>query len=129
MLLPPISLPPEWRSGECNVISVVSVCLFTSRVVGERAIGIRLKYLLVTARKRSLGQGNVFIRVCHSVHKVGLCMMSIPVWLYWMLTDIFISQILFRLNLLDVLYDFKVQCGMVKPVYLICLRLIRIKSW
>ena len=63
------------------MFSVVSVYLFTYPIVGERAIGIILKHLLVTARKRSLGQGNVFIRVCHSVHKVGLCMMSIPVWL------------------------------------------------
>ena len=41
------------------MFSVVSVYLFTSPIVGERAIGIRLKHLLVTARKRSLGQGNV----------------------------------------------------------------------
>ena len=27
---------------------------------------------VITARKRSLGQSNVFIRVCHSVHEVGL---------------------------------------------------------
>ena len=38
---------------------------------------------MITARKRSLGQGNVFTRVCHSVHggEGGLCMMSLPVWL------------------------------------------------
>ena len=24
--------------------------------------------MIITARKRSLGQGNVFTRVCHSVH-------------------------------------------------------------
>ena len=29
---------------------------------------------------RSLGQGNVFTGVCHSVHN-GICMMSLPVWL------------------------------------------------
>ena len=37
---------------------------------------------IFTARKRSLGQGNVFTRMCHSVHGGGgLCMMSLPVWL------------------------------------------------
>ena len=28
-------------------------------------------YLFITARKRSLGQGNIFAPVCHSVHGVG----------------------------------------------------------
>ena len=28
--------------------------------------------VIITARKRSLGQGNVFTRVCHSVHREGL---------------------------------------------------------
>ena len=28
-----------------------------------------------------LGQGYVFTNVCHSVHRAGLCMMSLPVWL------------------------------------------------
>ena len=28
-------------------------------------------YLIVTARKRSLGQGNIFTPVCHSVHRGG----------------------------------------------------------
>ena len=32
--------------------------------------------ILITTRKRSLGQGNVFTRVCHSVHKG-----SLTVWL------------------------------------------------
>ena len=27
--------------------------------------------MLITARKRSLGQGNIFTPVCHSVHKGG----------------------------------------------------------
>ena len=115
MLLPPISLPPGNRVAKV-MFSVVSIFLFTFRIVGERAVGIPLKCLLVTARKRSLGKGNVFIRVSYSVYKGCLCMMSIPVSLYWMLTDILISQILFRLKLLDVLPDFRVQCGMVKPV-------------
>ena len=37
----------------------------------------------IIARKRSLGQGNVFTRVCHSVHRGegALCMISLPVWL------------------------------------------------
>ena len=34
---------------------------------------------IFTARKRSSGQGNVFAPVCHSVHRVSLCMMSLPV--------------------------------------------------
>ena len=37
--------------------------------------------LVITARKRSLGLGNVFTHVCHSVHKMGLCMTSLSVWL------------------------------------------------
>ena len=32
---------------------------------------------IVTARKRSLGQGNVFTPVCHSVH--GGCILPTPV--------------------------------------------------
>ena len=28
---------------------------------------------IVTARKRSLGQGNIFTPVCHSVHSGGMC--------------------------------------------------------
>ena len=29
--------------------------------------------ILITTRKRSLGQGNIFAPVCHSVHKGGVC--------------------------------------------------------
>ena len=38
-------------------------------------------HLLVTTWKRSLGEGNVFAHVCHSVHGAlgGLCMISLPV--------------------------------------------------
>ena len=36
---------------------------------------------IITASKRSLGKGNVFTGMCHSVHGGGLCMMSLPVWL------------------------------------------------
>ena len=36
---------------------------------------------IITARKRSLGQSNVFTGMCHSVHGGGLCMMSLPLWL------------------------------------------------
>ena len=40
--------------------------------VGKRAVHILLECSLVfTTRKRSLGQGNVFTRVCHSVHDGG----------------------------------------------------------
>ena len=43
--------------------------------------GWQMECFLVTARKRSLGQGNVFTHVCHSGHGgKGLCMMSLPVW-------------------------------------------------
>ena len=32
---------------------------------------VRVPNLLITARKRSLGQGNIFALVCHSVHGGG----------------------------------------------------------
>ena len=32
---------------------------------------------IVTARKRSLGQGNIFVPVCHSVHR-GVCFSAYP---------------------------------------------------
>ena len=38
-----------------------------------------LNIVFITARKRSLGKGNVFRGVCLSTE--GLCMMSLPVWL------------------------------------------------
>ena len=37
------------------------------------------RHQIFTARKRSLGQGNIFTGVCLS--RGGLCMMSLPVWL------------------------------------------------
>ena len=40
---------------------------------------------VITARKRSLGQGNIFTPVCHSVHK-GMCMVAPEggcAWLLW----------------------------------------------
>ena len=43
-----------------------------SRKVGKRAVRIPQEYFLVTAHKRSLGQGNVFTPVCHSVHRGAL---------------------------------------------------------
>ena len=41
------------------------------------------QFCYITARKRSLGEGNIFTVVCHSVHGGGggLYMMSLPVWL------------------------------------------------
>ena len=39
----------------------------------------RILNSMFNARKRSLGQDNVFTRVYHSVHRGGLCMMSFPV--------------------------------------------------
>ena len=41
---------------------------------------VSINSLLITAHKRSLGQGNVFTPVCDSVHKVGVsayCMLGI----------------------------------------------------
>ena len=38
-------------------------------MVGKRAVRILLECFLVTVRKRSLGQGNIFTPVCHSVHR------------------------------------------------------------
>ena len=32
--------------------------------------------VFITARKRSLGQGNIFTPVCHSVHRGGACMVA-----------------------------------------------------
>ena len=42
-------------------------------------------YNVITARKRSLGQGNIFTPVCHSVHRGGMCGCSQGrhVWLLW----------------------------------------------
>ena len=31
---------------------------------------------IITARKRSLGQGNIFTPVCHSVHTGGVCVVA-----------------------------------------------------
>ena len=43
--------------------------------VGERTACILLECFLVTACKQSLGQGNVFTPVCHSVHRrEGVCL-------------------------------------------------------
>ena len=40
--------------------------------VNEWTVHILLECMLVTTRKRSLGQGNIFTPVCHSVHKGGV---------------------------------------------------------
>ena len=42
----------------------------------ERMVRILLECILVTARKRSLGQGNIFTPVCHSVHGGGVCVVA-----------------------------------------------------
>ena len=42
-----------------------------ARAVAKWVIGILLECFLATACKRSLGQGNVFICVCHSIHRWG----------------------------------------------------------
>ena len=41
---------------------------YITHAVRKWSVGIWLKRLLVTARKQSLGQGNIFTPVCHSVH-------------------------------------------------------------
>ena len=41
-------------------------------------------FLIITARKRSLGQGNVFTPVCHSVHRDE----GIPTFPHWMQTPL-----------------------------------------
>ena len=54
--------PHKAPHGHCSVINCSCPCFFT-------------------ARKRSLGQGNIFRSVCKSFcSEGGLCMMSLPVW-------------------------------------------------
>ena len=38
----------------------------------ENIGSVLVAFCFITARKRSLGQGNVFTPVCHSVHMGGL---------------------------------------------------------
>ena len=45
--------------------------------VNEQAVRILVECILVTARKRSLGQGNIFTSICHSVHR-GACVACSP---------------------------------------------------
>ena len=51
------------------------------KYVEEWTVEVAIKdgYIVITARKRSFGQGNVYTGVCLS--RGGLCMMSLPVWL------------------------------------------------
>ena len=51
-----------------------------ARTASKRTARILLECILVTARKRSLGQVNIFTPVCHSVHGGGLpqCMLGPP---------------------------------------------------
>ena len=39
--------------------------------INLRSLSFSYSYLFITARKRSLGQGNIFTPVCHSVHGGG----------------------------------------------------------
>ena len=77
--------PPQICSNLCNLDLTVhglpdmfKLVYYDGRTVRKEAVDIRLKCLLVTARKRSLGQGNIFTLVCHSVHWGGLpqCMLG-----------------------------------------------------
>ena len=47
------------------------------------SINLQPSCLFITARKRSLGQANLFTPICQSFCSGGggLCMMSLPVWL------------------------------------------------
>ena len=49
-----------------------------------------LEYCLVTAHKRSLGQGNIFTSICHSVHRGGFPCKRSPVLLEWCLVTLII---------------------------------------
>ena len=69
----PPALKPLLVGPHCTAPSplVLTSGGYRSRV-GKRAVHILLECSLVfTTRKRSLGQGNVFTRVCHSVHGEG----------------------------------------------------------
>ena len=42
----------------------------------ENSIRVNCTETIFTTRKRSLGQGNVFIPVCDSVHRRGVCLIA-----------------------------------------------------
>ena len=67
--------------GNYTLVSLEFAFVISSHVL----VILKNKYchpLFITARKRSLGYGNVFRSVCHYVHGgVSLCMMSLLVWL------------------------------------------------
>ena len=45
----------------------------------KNSVDVNSLFLIFTARKRSLGEGNIFTLVCHSVHRgEGSVMMSLP---------------------------------------------------
>ena len=56
---------PVWQSV-CSGGPVLPCSLVAHTFLGDQVVAPPMKALLVTARKRSLGQGNP---VCHSVHR------------------------------------------------------------
>ena len=62
------SEPPSLSShpGPDPLPDIFKVVHCVGCTVSKRVVGIRLKCILVTARKQSLGQGKVFTGVCHS---------------------------------------------------------------
>ena len=57
------AFPVSWRGKSCHFYCKVIPNILTS------------KLFVITSRKRSLGQGNIFTPVCHSVHK-GACVVA-----------------------------------------------------
>ena len=54
----------------CN-LGLVYVC--SSSI---QRLATKTPEVVITARKRSLGKGNIFAPVCHSVHRGGICLSS-----------------------------------------------------
>ena len=59
----------QWDSGSRTNYRVGYQGAHDLRVIDNAPIG---EYVIFTARKRSLGQGNIFTPVCHSVHRGGV---------------------------------------------------------
>ena len=57
----------------CIVTCTYLVMTYKGTMCQLLSVGPRCEYgvTLITARKRSLGQGNIFTPVCHSVHRGG----------------------------------------------------------
>ena len=67
---------PAWWMVDLEEDVTITNVIITSRDSGSRLlpkISLEINRKIFTARKRSLGQGNVFTSVCHSVHR-GWCL-------------------------------------------------------